>query len=339
MQIDTRKDDILTAIAKLGGIDMTEAEAHGTDPAEFKVRVGRNNPFRRNGGNTIDGIGERLSELGFVSPDYTANEVLDKISRALKGEKIYTPEGYEAQAERDYLERMEDMAEMEAAEGVDYPVDITNDEIVLAHWVEQAMDVGISMEDMTNATSKDTTSDIIAGIKEAIANEQARQTEYEASQESSASNQAGTFERQALAIETESDSRKPDPELVEFYFERPVDDNGDVIFGDSALILTSYSESDLASQAEYQDQANKTKQKEEKAAEDKAKADAEANDFVLTGSDRPTDVAEARGQNSLFGPTTLGEAKKAEAEPKSKSTPTGRPFTGSWAILLACSWR
>ena len=79
-----------------------------------------------------------------------------------------------------------------------------------------------------------------------------------------------------------------------------------------AFQLNQQTEEELAAA----DAANKARIKaEEKAqaeAEQKALADRDRNDFTLTGSDRPSDVAAARGQNDMFAPQTRGEKKAAE---------------------------
>jgi hypothetical protein len=61
----TTDDDVLTAIAKAGGIDIQEAISQGLDPADNPGR-GRLSLFRREGGMTFDGVAEFLAENGFT---------------------------------------------------------------------------------------------------------------------------------------------------------------------------------------------------------------------------------------------------------------------------------
>lgn len=63
----TTDDDVLTAIAKAGGIDIQEAISQGLDPADNPGR-GRLSLFRREGGMTFDGVAEFLAENGFTQP-------------------------------------------------------------------------------------------------------------------------------------------------------------------------------------------------------------------------------------------------------------------------------
>lgn len=78
-----------------------------------------------------------------------------------------------------------------------------------------------------------------------------------------------------------------------------------------AFGLEAQTEQSLAAQTEAQARADAEQAAQRKAQEDKAAADAEAGDFVLSGSDRPADVAASRGQNDLFG---AGASKQAQPE-------------------------
>ncbi|MGY8831913.1 MAG: hypothetical protein ACKVIS_20690, partial [Pseudomonadales bacterium] len=75
------------------------------------------------------------------------------------------------------------------------------------------------------------------------------------------------------------------------------------------LELRSQTEQELAQQADAQATARAAEAATVKAEQDKAQADKDRNDFTLTGSDRVSDVAAARGQNDMFAPPTRGQAK------------------------------
>lgn len=75
------------------------------------------------------------------------------------------------------------------------------------------------------------------------------------------------------------------------------------------LELRSQTEQELAQQADAQATARAAEAAAVKAEQDKAQADKDRNDFTLTGSDRVSDVAVARGQNDMFAPPTRGQAK------------------------------
>lgn len=82
-----------------------------------------------------------------------------------------------------------------------------------------------------------------------------------------------------------------------------------------AFTLEAQTEEDLATKEKEQQAAAAAQAAEQQALENKVKADAEVGSFTLTGSNRPSDVGAAAGQNDMFGPKTRGEAK-AEAESK-----------------------
>jgi len=75
--------DVLTAIARLGGIQTDEAITQGIDPESFRGYSGRARPVRRNG-LSFDDMGEKLAENGFFPERPTANEVLDLFTTAIQ---------------------------------------------------------------------------------------------------------------------------------------------------------------------------------------------------------------------------------------------------------------
>lgn len=89
---------------------------------------------------------------------------------------------------------------------------------------------------------------------------------------------------------------------------------------DDAFALAAQTEEDRR-QKEAADKAALAKEEQERiAAERKAKADRDAADFQLTGSNRPADVAMAAGQADLFSPMTRGQKEAAKNLPKAEDT-------------------
>jgi len=91
---DLRRDDALTWLAKIGGVDRQEAIAQGIDPSEIKrAPVGQRSPFRRGPmsgdpgatGLSFDGLAERMQEEGFQFDENSTQEsqVTDFINTAL----------------------------------------------------------------------------------------------------------------------------------------------------------------------------------------------------------------------------------------------------------------
>lgn len=105
-------DDILTAIAKLGGLNAAEAKAQGIDPASFKLRGHGIKRVFNHGKNSksYDSMAEALREQGFDVP--MANDLVELVSGAVnQGRKIYTAKGAELQAE---IMAQEHVSEQEA---------------------------------------------------------------------------------------------------------------------------------------------------------------------------------------------------------------------------------
>lgn len=95
-ELDVIDDDLLTAVAKLGGLAKEQAvTVWGIDPKEkpesgvFGMPV-----LRANGGLSIDAMAERLLEAGYLLPDengkHDARDFEDRFNAALRGESIYS---------------------------------------------------------------------------------------------------------------------------------------------------------------------------------------------------------------------------------------------------------
>lgn len=109
--VDPGRDDLFTAIAKLGGINYEAARAEwGLDPADWKrfPRPVFGKPvLHKSGGRSLDAMAEALHQLGYLDQQ-DLNELFDKFDRHLGGTPVYTPAGYEAQAAREAEERREE---------------------------------------------------------------------------------------------------------------------------------------------------------------------------------------------------------------------------------------
>ncbi len=96
-------DDILTAIAKMGGISTEEAISHGFDSEELKTRGhGIKRLFTKNG-KGFDRMAEALFEMGYPvvdeSGNYTENVLLEAVWDSLRGDEIRHDAGLEAKME------------------------------------------------------------------------------------------------------------------------------------------------------------------------------------------------------------------------------------------------
>lgn len=97
-QVNPQLDDMLTAVAKYGGISRAEAKRLGIDPDSVKFSRGKGGlvPFPVNGGLTSDEMITRLQQDGYP---------IDMLDDALQGYKVYAPQGHELMAARADAER------------------------------------------------------------------------------------------------------------------------------------------------------------------------------------------------------------------------------------------
>ncbi|SNY95586.1 LPD38 domain-containing protein [Halomonas sp. hl-4] len=84
---------------------------------------------------------------------------------------------------------------------------------------------------------------------------------------------------------------------------------------DSTLDMEAQTEESLAQREQQTQQAEQFEAEQRRQEEQRAQADRDADDFVLSGSSRPNDIAEARGQTDILG---AQPAESAQTEP----TPT-----------------
>lgn len=96
-ELDASVDNLLAAIAKLGGLDIEEVvSSWGVDPADFAKKSGvfGKPVLRKTGGQSIETMAERLMEEGYLTPDehgkYDAAEFENLLDRAARGDMIYS---------------------------------------------------------------------------------------------------------------------------------------------------------------------------------------------------------------------------------------------------------
>jgi tetratricopeptide (TPR) repeat protein len=95
--VNPQLDDMLTAVAKYGGISRAEAERLGLDSKMNNMRgMGGLVPFPKTGGMTSDEMAMRLQQDGYP---------VDLLDDALRGYKVYAPQGHELMAARADAER------------------------------------------------------------------------------------------------------------------------------------------------------------------------------------------------------------------------------------------
>ncbi len=300
---DTVNDDMLDAIALLGGIDRAEAEAQGIDSDVFgRQAAGIRYVFTRTGGDSFDGMAERIAQYGYL--DVNADRLDDfsaKLDAAINGgRKIMTPEGYEALAEKQ-VQAEAQLQQERIAETAD-ELGTTSDEAWMAEAANMAENAGVPEAVIQNILTEYQNEPTLALVELNDAIEQ-----------SQAANTAGSGTDSRRAEGAEAEGIPASEPLTE---EAAADIWGSVD-SDPDPLLTSYTEADLQAQADAQAAADQAKAQSQREAEQRAQADAERDDFALSGSDRPADVAASRGQNDMFG---AGSANTEPAKPSEQST-------------------
>lgn len=134
-RVDPARDSLLTAIAKLGGINGAAAEGEwGVDPAARPISNVFGLPvLRRDGGLTIDGMGEALAQLGYLELDengkHDPRDLEAKFDLELRGQPQFTPVGQEARMPADMEREAEIRAEAEASAPIAEAAELTPDEL------------------------------------------------------------------------------------------------------------------------------------------------------------------------------------------------------------------
>jgi hypothetical protein len=101
------RDDLLAAIAKLGGLNRDEAKAQGIDPKAFGTRASGIKRVFTKAGRSYDEMAELLRGYHFDVP--LANDLVAKVSGSInQGEKHYNPAGYERMMAIKQQERFDD---------------------------------------------------------------------------------------------------------------------------------------------------------------------------------------------------------------------------------------
>jgi hypothetical protein len=120
-----------------------------------------------------------------------------------------------------------------------------------------------------------------------------------------------TIEEQNLELQTAADEQR-ESEINAQEVEPGVESRAAEPDERAPLELTAPTEDELKAKQAEVDRLTKENERLSKQAEAKAKADAERDEFVLTGSDRASDVAAAQGQQDIFG---AAETTPAEFTP------------------------
>jgi hypothetical protein len=326
--IDTERDSMFAAIAKMGGISRQQAISEwGMDPKSFKNLTGAGiMRVVTTKGRGLDAMAELLAEAGYLSYDengkHDVAEFEDLFFNELAGSPHYTPEGFAREAQAEEAQRYEDyLSEKEAAasglndlneqdqeavsEFIDTYQDLTEDDYAkleqeAIEWERAAegADSGIETDDTGGRLAQDDGSIEADARGEGEGNADADQTGQAPGQEQAGVREEGAGEQRA-------------EEAQDFTLE-----------GETERETREREERDAARR-----KADEQKQQE---AENKAKADAEVDTFALTGSDRAADTMAAQGQTGLFDQANQVEDTAAEepAQAAAPARPTASKSSG-----------
>lgn len=279
-------------IAAEGGLSRSVQSDLGI---EGNVKIGNRWLYSGPGkGMTIEQAAEKLKEAGYID-DELHNTAYDIIRRSINDPQ-YTPEGWEQVAESEREAQFEDYlaAQQEAAQADDFdPFDpltdagfIENDSDGTGFWdADPALQAEVSaLSAQLDALGIDPY-DILEPIIRA--NAEATQDQY-----NELAKQAIT---EAIAQATQPagnrDTGQNDGEQSQARGQTEAQPEEG---------LTSYTQQEIEDRLAKLEQAEQERQQQEREAEQRAQADAERDDFTLTGSNRPADVAAARGQQDIF---------------------------------------
>lgn len=313
--IDVEKDDILAAIAKAGGVNWDQARKQGGfDPAESGRRgFGILRVFKKNGGMTLDGMAEALSQYGYPVTDadgnYTVNALLDAMDAALRGGQVGTAQFNERLAREMYEQEAEWQALDDAFDG--------KSSGSVPAWLDDGADALV--ESVIDGEAQPPA--VMADALNEVENER-----------TIASPAAGSGQETDARAEARGGERGNAPTAGPREGGQQEGQGG---FGQDPGVqagfqLTAQTEAERLAEEQRQAADLEAKRKEEEKARLKAQADRELSSFMLTGSDRPADVAMAAGQNDLFGPKTRGEkaSESKAASQQAKDAAESKPEQG-----------
>ena len=309
VRIDERKDTLLTAIAKAGGLSREEAAAHGIDPADFRRASGvfGRPVFRKTGGLTFDEMAEALHQHGYPVADergnYSPNVLLDRIGDELRGRPVRTHQGVEAQAERDAADREATRQQDDFADAYGLtsdPFEFSDAELEASGYADADESTRRVAEIIAEAKTR-IDSDIVEDIAERVA------TQTDA--------RGATDEEFIAELEAALRGQETNDAAGQARGNPDRTDAGSDAQGED-FALGGYSEADIARREAEAVASRAREEKARKAAEDRARAERDRGQFELTGSDRPAD-ANPRQSDLLDLTGRPGSAPAADSPRKS----------------------
>jgi hypothetical protein len=167
-RVDNTRDTLIQAIGKLGGLSRQAMESEGLDIADMKAtKSGMFGVpvFRAKGGDTLDGMAEKLVEEGYLRVRDPV-ELMDKLRRSLAGERVHSLNVGDAVLEEMEQRHREKYGDEGLGDLTDEQLEIVNaaliapeiisDNAALRALTAEAESHGIDIEALAEQASKET---------------------------------------------------------------------------------------------------------------------------------------------------------------------------------------
>lgn len=293
-------------IAAEGGLSRSVQSDLGI---EGNVKIGNRWLYAGPGkGMTIEQAAEKLKEAGYID-DELHNTAYDIIRRSINDPQ-YTPEGWEQVAESEREAQFEDYlaAQQEAAQADDFdPFDpladagfLEDDSDGTGFWEAdqelQAEVYALAAQLEALGIDKDEILDPIIRANTNATQDQYNEIAKQALTEAYAQATQPAGNRDTVQDDGEQGQARGQTEV------QPEEG------------LTSYTPQEIEDRLAKLEQAEQERQQQDREAEQRAQADAQRDDFMLTGSNRDADVAAARGQRDIFSAPAEDTTQEAQPE-------------------------
>lgn len=315
--VDPSKDDLVTAIRRLGGID-TDIESDWVGRLKHLNDANREFglPFieRPGQGRSLDELAELLMDYGYLQ-EKDAGRLAEMLWDAEDGTKIFSLLIEGQQLEREMESRMESLPD------ADEMADVTGRDEALSSYEEMAQDAPVEEIDgvqasgllsMIEAEAEAVDSGAVEAILERAAIQGLSEAEIAAqlievirrpNQDASEEHRGSPAEPSSRAQGPRGASAEIEPGIP------PQTRSGSEITGltdttasqEAPLTLETQTEESLRARAEAERRREAEEAERRRQEEQRAQADRDRAGFTLTGSSRPADVAMSHGQRDLIG--------------------------------------
>ena len=276
-------------ITSEGGITKDAMKDLGMDE---NVRSGNRSLFTDTG-MSVEQAYMKLQEAGYLDEGATQNDARNLITESVKKPK-YRQQDIEEMAKREEQADYEDYLKAEEEASLYSPVD---------------EEMGYEMGDFEGTGYEGASPEIQAEVRALLAQADALGINTDSIKEEI------FYETENQSIQAYYKAFKSALEdAITTSRQNRIEDTGQPGGEGAEFKLTSATPDEIRAKLYETEGRAKEEERAKKAAEDKARADEQAGEFTLTGSDRAADVAAARGQRDIFAEAPAEEAPKPQTE-------------------------